>query len=58
MQLAFIKHLFIGARHVVNKSGTSKKKKETIILHTKIVEKFGKSWVLLIHLSQLSHIID
>ena len=34
------------------------KKKETIILHTKIVEKFGKSWVLLIHLSQLSHIIS
>ena len=59
MQLAFSKHLFIGTRHVVNKSGTSKKKKkETIILHTKIVEKFGKSWVLLIHLSQLGHIID
>ena len=34
------------------------KKKENIILHTKIVEKFGKSWVLLIHLSQLSHIIS
>ena len=26
MQLAFSKHLFIGTRHVVNKSGTSKKK--------------------------------
>ena len=40
------------------KSGTSKKKEENCNPAHKMVEKFGKSWVLLICLSRLSHIID
>ena len=34
------------------------KKQENCNPAQKMVEKFGKSWVLLIHLSPLSHIID
>ena len=65
------KHLLAGTWHVIfynifkraitlflTRNRLPAKKQENYNPAQKMVEKFGKSWVLLIHLSPLSHIID
>ena len=57
MLFFIITHVKVLLRFFDKKSGTSKKIRKLNPAH-EIAEKFGKSWVLLICLSLLSHIID